>query len=182
MTSKHGHYHKDVSHLKAIDVYRVLELFGVTDQALGHAIKKLMCAGQRGAGKTFEQDVREAVDTLNRRLQMLAEDDNAQVKACSDLPEGFVEFVLGNDGPTVGAIVDVLYLDNQIEEKKIVGQFSWNGVRAYKVRLATPPPIPGSDIPEEPKRGGGKCFVQGCKITALTGGACHKHSVPTATV
>lgn len=74
--TKHSHYHKDVSHLKSIDVYRTLELFGVTDQPLGHAIKKLLCAGQRGAGKTFEQDVREAVDTLNRRLQMLAEDDN----------------------------------------------------------------------------------------------------------
>ena len=73
--TKHSHYHKDVTHLKSIDVYRTLELFGVTDQALGHAIKKLLCAGKRGAGKTFEQDVREAVDTLNRRLQMLAEDD-----------------------------------------------------------------------------------------------------------
>lgn len=73
--SKHSHYHKDVTHLKTIDVYRTLELFGVADQALGHAIKKLLCAGKRGAGKTFEQDVREAVDTLNRRLQMLAEDD-----------------------------------------------------------------------------------------------------------
>lgn len=80
MSDKHSHYHKDVSHLKSIDVYRTLDLFGVTDQALGHAIKKLMCAGQRGAGKTFEQDVREAVDTLNRRLQMLAEDDNRQPK------------------------------------------------------------------------------------------------------
>lgn len=91
MSDKHSHYHKDVSHLKSVDVYRVLELFGVTDQALGHAIKKLMCAGQRGAGKTFEQDVREAVDTLNRRLQMLAEDDNAAVKAPPgpgfDIPE-----------------------------------------------------------------------------------------------
>ena len=75
--TKHSHYHKDVSHLKSIDVYRTLELFGVTDQALGHAIKKLLCAGKRGAGKTFEQDVREAVDTLNRRLQMLAEDEGA---------------------------------------------------------------------------------------------------------
>lgn len=81
MSDKHSHYHKDVSHLKSIDVYRTLELFGVTDQALGHAIKKLMCAGQRGAGKSFEQDVREAVDTLNRRLQMLAEDEDQQPKA-----------------------------------------------------------------------------------------------------
>lgn len=84
--SKHSHYHKDVTHLKSIDVYRTLELFGVTDQALGHAIKKLLCAGQRGAGKTFEQDVREAVDTLNRRLQMLAEDCN-QVQNPLPLPE-----------------------------------------------------------------------------------------------
>ena len=89
--SKHSHYHKDVSHLKTIDVYRTLELFGVTDQALGHAIKKLLCAGQRGAGKTFEQDVREAVDTLNRRLQMLAEDDNPQAKAPAFTPMGIPE-------------------------------------------------------------------------------------------
>ena len=86
MTNKHSHYHKDVSHLKSIDVYRTLELFGVTDQALGHAIKKLMCAGQRGAGKSFEQDVREAVDTLNRRLQMLAEDDKLPPKAPVAVP------------------------------------------------------------------------------------------------
>lgn len=82
--TKHSHYHKDVEHLKTIDVYRTLELFGVTDQALGHAIKKLLCAGKRGAGKTFEQDVREAVDTLNRRLQMLAEDDNPLMTASLD--------------------------------------------------------------------------------------------------
>ena len=97
--SKHSHYHKDVTHLKSIDVYRTLELFGVTDQALGHAIKKLLCAGKRGAGKrgagkTFEQDVREAVDTLNRRLQMLAEDDapkafEAPAPGGPQLPEGW---------------------------------------------------------------------------------------------
>ena len=74
MSQKHSHYHKDVSHLKSIDIYRLLELFGVTDQAIGHVVKKLMCAGKRGS-KSFEQDVREAVDTLNRRLQMIAEDD-----------------------------------------------------------------------------------------------------------
>lgn len=89
--TKHSHYHKDVSHLKSIDVYRTLELFGVTDQALGHAIKKLLCAGKRGAGKTFEQDVREAVDTLNRRLQMLAEDDSQKAKAPAFTPIGIPE-------------------------------------------------------------------------------------------
>ena len=71
---KHAHYFKDVSHLKEVDVYRVLDLFGVTDQALGHAIKKLLLAGGRGA-KGFQQDIQEAVDTINRKLQMIGEDE-----------------------------------------------------------------------------------------------------------
>lgn len=72
----HDHYIKDVSHLKAIDVYRVLDLYGVTQPAIQHAIKKLLCAGRRGA-KDYERDLREAVDSINRALQMITEDDNA---------------------------------------------------------------------------------------------------------
>ena len=73
-TRKHNHYFKDVSHLDTVDVYRVLALFNVTDQALGHAIKKLLVAGGRGAGKDIQRDVREAVDTLERFLEMRGED------------------------------------------------------------------------------------------------------------
>lgn len=69
----HGHYHKDVRHLETVDVYRVLALYGVTDQAIGHAVKKLLCAGQRGA-KSQMQDVQEAIDTLQRYQRMVAED------------------------------------------------------------------------------------------------------------
>ena len=72
---KHPHYFKDVSHLKDIDVYRVLKLFNVTDPCIQHAVKKLLVAGGRGAGKDIERDLREAVDSLNRALQMIAEDD-----------------------------------------------------------------------------------------------------------
>lgn len=72
---KHSHYKKDVSRLKMIDVYRVLSLFEVTDPCIQHAVKKLLCAGKRG-GKSKEQDIREAVDSLNRALQMIAEDSN----------------------------------------------------------------------------------------------------------
>ena len=75
---KHNHYHKNVKHLDYVDVYRVLDLYGVTDQALGHAIKKLLVAGGRGAGKDFRKDVQEAVDTLTRKLEMMNEDDIAQ--------------------------------------------------------------------------------------------------------
>jgi hypothetical protein len=71
--TKHSHYHKDVSHLKSVDVYRVLQLFGVTDQCVGHAVKKLLCAGQRGS-KGIMQDIQEAIDTLQRWQQMQAED------------------------------------------------------------------------------------------------------------
>ncbi len=71
---KHSHYFKDVSHLDTIDVYRVLQLFNVTDQALGHAIKKLLVAGGRGAGKDISRDVAEAVDTLQRWQELRDEE------------------------------------------------------------------------------------------------------------
>lgn len=70
---KHSHYYKDVGHLKDIDVYRTLQLFGVTDQAVGHAIKKLLCAGGRGV-KDTRRDIQEAIDTLQRRMEMYRED------------------------------------------------------------------------------------------------------------
>ena len=70
---KHAHYHKSVAHLSSVDVYRVLGLFGVTDQALGHAIKKLLVAGNRGV-KNMDKDVQEAIDTLQRWQEMRAED------------------------------------------------------------------------------------------------------------
>lgn len=70
----HDHYKKDVSHLEMIDVYRVLELFNVTHPGLQHAAKKILAAGERGA-KDWEKDVQEAVDSLNRALEMRKEDD-----------------------------------------------------------------------------------------------------------
>lgn len=72
-TPKHSHYFKDVSHLKTVDVYRVLDLFGVTDPCLQHAIKKLLVAGGRGH-KDIAKDVAEAKDSLTRWEAMRAED------------------------------------------------------------------------------------------------------------
>jgi hypothetical protein len=72
--TKHKHYYKDVRHLDAVDVYRVLELFEVTDPCIQHAVKKLLCAGNRGA-KDKEQDVEEAIDTLGRYLDMRVEEE-----------------------------------------------------------------------------------------------------------
>jgi hypothetical protein len=69
----HPHYFKDVSKLDAIDVYRVLELFDVTNPSLQHAIKKLLVAGGRGQ-KDIGRDVQEAIDSLNRWKGMRDED------------------------------------------------------------------------------------------------------------
>jgi hypothetical protein len=71
---KHNHYFKSTVHLDAVDVYRVLELFNVTNPCLQHAVKKLLCAGGRGA-KDMEQDVQEAMDTLERYQDMCREDE-----------------------------------------------------------------------------------------------------------
>ena len=76
---KHPHYHKNVAHLENIDVYRVLERFNVKSPTLQHAIKKLLVAGGRGAGKDQNQDVNEAIDSLNRFLEM-EQEDNLEVE------------------------------------------------------------------------------------------------------
>lgn len=52
-----------------VDVYDVLAAFGVTCQARGHAIKKLLMAGQRGH-KDEAQDLREAVQAIERSIQL----------------------------------------------------------------------------------------------------------------
>lgn len=70
----HSHYFKDVVNLTQIDVYRVLVLFGVADPALAHAVKKLLVAGGRGAGKDITRDVQEAIDSLQRWQEMRGED------------------------------------------------------------------------------------------------------------
>jgi hypothetical protein len=49
------------------DVYEVLHAFEVNDQAVAHAIKKLLCAGQRGKGDRLA-DLKGAMAALNRAI------------------------------------------------------------------------------------------------------------------
>jgi hypothetical protein len=65
---KHNHYFKPCPY-DFVDVYRVLKMFDVTDPCLQHAIKKLLVAGGRGV-KDISKDVQEAIDTLQRKLEM----------------------------------------------------------------------------------------------------------------
>ena len=48
-----------------IDVYRTLSAFNVTDPALQHAIKKLLCMGLRGHKDTMT-DLDDALDSLHK--------------------------------------------------------------------------------------------------------------------
>lgn len=66
---KHSHYFKPCP-FSEVDVYRVLELFNVTNPAIAHALKKLLVAGGRGAGKDISTDIQEAIDTLERWKEM----------------------------------------------------------------------------------------------------------------
>lgn len=72
--TKHNHYFKDVTAFDVVDVYRVLQLFNVTDPCIQHAVKKLLVAGGRGAGKDIRKDVSEAIDSLARFLEMRDEE------------------------------------------------------------------------------------------------------------
>ena len=52
-----------------VDVYSVLEAFEVDNSAIAHAVKKLLAPGKRGV-KSAEQDIREAISSLERALSM----------------------------------------------------------------------------------------------------------------
>jgi hypothetical protein len=73
---EHAHYFKECP-FDEVDVYRLYRMFNITDQAIGHALKKLLVAGGRGAGKSAARDVKEAVDTLRRWQELEQEDANA---------------------------------------------------------------------------------------------------------
>ncbi len=54
-----------------VDVYEVLEAFGVTCSARQHAIKKLLCAGQRDKGNELA-DLSGALAAVNRAIELEA--------------------------------------------------------------------------------------------------------------
>ena len=52
-----------------VDVYDILAAYSVTNPADAHAIKKMLCPGQRGA-KDGIQDRREAIASLERAIEL----------------------------------------------------------------------------------------------------------------
>lgn len=67
-------YIVDVSKYNKLDIYRILKLYNVCDPCLQHCIKKLLCAGKRGV-KNQTQDINEAMQSLQRFLEMQGEDN-----------------------------------------------------------------------------------------------------------
>jgi hypothetical protein len=63
---------------KTVDVYAVIEMFGVTCPARQHAIKKLLCAGIRGKGNAI-QDLTETKEAITHAIRLQKErEQNAE--------------------------------------------------------------------------------------------------------
>lgn len=78
---KFPHYHRPIPDgAETMDVYRYLFMFDVTHPCAQHAIKKLTAAGERGA-KSQVVDLLEARDQIDRFIEMLAEDGDAEASA-----------------------------------------------------------------------------------------------------
>jgi hypothetical protein len=58
-----------------IDPYRILKIYGITEPAQQHAIKKLLRAGR--SVKPLIQDLDEVIESLQRWREMICEDAKA---------------------------------------------------------------------------------------------------------
>ena len=70
----HNKYKRKVPRTE-IDVYDILKAFNVVNPATQHAIKKLLCAGDRGY-KDKVQDLKEALASISRAIEL--ESDNVE--------------------------------------------------------------------------------------------------------
>ena len=72
MSEKHNHYFRDCPYDK-IDVYRIIDIFEITDPVAQHILKKCIATGKRGH-KDEKRDWQDILDSAQRRLDMIAED------------------------------------------------------------------------------------------------------------
>lgn len=119
--SKHDHYFRLVPNgVKKIDVYRFLEMFGVTCPVAQHVIKKAVAAGQRGH-KDLKRDWNDIIDSGKRKLEMLAEVEsqvdaaglpanykNVRIEADGNWPEETERIIdqIGQNGEPAGLCLD----------------------------------------------------------------------------
>lgn len=72
---KYEHYNFKYKEIK-IDPYRIMYEYKITHPAHQHALKKLLRAGN--SIKNLKQDIQEVIDSLERWIEMIDEDDVEQ--------------------------------------------------------------------------------------------------------
>ncbi|UGV22602.1 hypothetical protein PHLEASOLO_74 [Escherichia phage vB_ EcoD_Phleasolo] len=69
----HSKYNREIigldGTLTTVDVYRVLDAFQVTDPAIQHAIKKMLCTGLRGH-KDYLTDIDDSIESLRKAKEL----------------------------------------------------------------------------------------------------------------
>lgn len=66
-----------------IDVYAVFKAFNVTDQPVGHAIKKLLALGERGKGSKLD-DLKGALAAINRAIDQEMRGPDERMEAAAE--------------------------------------------------------------------------------------------------
>lgn len=69
-------YQREIKPNVFVDVYDVLLAFNVTNPATQHAIKKLLAPGRRGV-KSADQDLKEAMQSIERAIELESIDEMA---------------------------------------------------------------------------------------------------------
>lgn len=146
---KHNHYFRDIPEgMKRIDIYRVLELFGVTCPVAQHVIKKAVAAGQRGH-KDLKRDWDDIADSAVRRLEMMREDS------------GLLELHGVTDQGQAEAI-GRLWADGE-QRMEQIGRNSGDGLHyalEWQVNTGSIPILPERTKVEVEFVSGGKCLGQ----------------------
>ncbi|MBE0505891.1 MAG: hypothetical protein IBX50_04115 [Marinospirillum sp.] len=80
LSATYPEYYKDVSGLTEMDVYTVHQIFGIDDPSgcLQHASKKILLSGVRTGRKSRYKDIKEARDTLTRKLELMELNNDAR--------------------------------------------------------------------------------------------------------
>ena len=143
--NKYGKYFKDIAKYLKLDIYRILDLYKVTDHTIGHAVKKLLLAGDRTGGKSLVDDVTEARDTLNRWLEMREEDLTGLPTTQPVLREYTLEEV--TRGVTLSSWARWVAVDAdghvwEFEYKPVESHHKWRlgaGSRYHRINKVVPP-------------------------------------------
>lgn len=124
--SNHDHYFFDIPPgVTRVDIYRLIEIIGITCPVAQHVFKKAAAAGRRGH-KDLRLDWEDILDSAKRKLVMLDEDDHT-----SDLVVQAANKIFGTPEPPAKhqqAILDGHEVDTDFDtEKTRMPQVGTNG-------------------------------------------------------